>query len=795
MLCIHLWIALTLVLHLTFSPGKTGTQGHPYMTVPEGSDVGIEELTGLYFGKAQTGQAGNSAAPSGQKREGWRGVPGQGADLCAGSRFLSRPTESLKQETEFRQYTSFDGDVSPPGSSDGDVSPPGSFDGDVSPPGSSDGDVSPPGSFDGDVSPPGSSDGDVSPPGSFDGDVSPPGSSDGDVSPPGSFDGDVSPPGSSDGDVSPPGSFDGDVSPPGSSDGDVSPPGSFDGDVSPPGSSDGDVSPPGSFDGDVSPPGSSDGDVSPPGSFDGDVSPPGSSDGDVSPPGSFDGDVSPPGSSDGDVSPPGSFDGDVSPPGSSDGDVSPPGSFDGDVSPPGSSDGDVSPPGSFDGDVSPPGSSDGDVSPPGSFDGDVSPPGSSDGGVPLLNSTVDVTRPLDTTGVVFLGPSSTGCVTRTPISATDVAWSLSDAGAVSPDPAFVLAPIFAGGFTPILASAMGYAPFRTSAGSMVPSRAFGLSIVRFLRFAWAVAPPQVLAGLLRFCGGSDQVPFDPGRTPGSSSEYPGPPSVCGFGASAHGRDGFALSHTKVYLSRYRRPSLSSVAFRNLRSIYFLISSCYRMESPANKTLTDVSFGRRESGCRSDADMLLPCCMAARATGEHAQAHKNALGYTPPALGKTESHSPDGRGNIPGQYKVLESPAYKTLSSKETKDTGNPLKDVSSFVIFTERDNVWFLFPAPETGVFRIVRRERKHHGTCTWRERGGQLALPGCLTLEINASMLGMEGVHDGEMNLVSGLHAGEGVCLTQAETVLLCVVSILETTSNHDATGALTYWGWKAQC
>lgn len=57
------------------------------------------------------------------------------------------------------------------------------------------------------------------------------------------------------------------------------------------------------------------------------------------------------------------------------------------------------------------------------------------------------------------------------------------------------------------------------------------------------------------------------------------------------------------------------------------------ESRANKTLTDVFFGRRESGCRSDADMLLLCCMAARATGEHTQAHKNALGYTPPAFGK------------------------------------------------------------------------------------------------------------------------------------------------------------------
>ncbi|GAA6096046.1 uncharacterized [Tachysurus ichikawai] len=65
---------------------------------------------------------------------------------------------------------------------------------------------------------------------------------------------------------------------------------------------------------------------------------------------------------------------------------------------------------------------------------------------------------------------------------------------------------------------------------------------------------------------------------------------------------------------------------------------FNQELRANKTLTDVFFGRRESGCRSDTDMLLPCCMAARATGELAQAHKNALGYTLPAFGKTTSRT-------------------------------------------------------------------------------------------------------------------------------------------------------------
>ncbi|KAI5090391.1 NACHT, LRR and PYD domains-containing protein 12-like [Silurus meridionalis] len=224
--------------------------------------------------------------------------------------------------------------------------------------------------------------------------------------------------------------------------------------------------------------------------------------------------------------------------------VPPPHGFpEGDGSPHGFPEGDGSPHGHPEGDGPPHGLPEGDGSPHGLPEGDGSPHGLSKGdgslhghpecdSLPRCSSGTSLRAPLHSTLIAAEGAawslSDAGAVSLPPGSAEDVPLSLVSATGSSPSPvaagtvspAFVLAPIFTRGFALILASATSCAPFRTSPGSTGPSHAFGLSIVRFL---------------LRFCGGSDQVPFDPGRTPGSSSECPGPPSVCGVGASGNSR--------------------------------------------------------------------------------------------------------------------------------------------------------------------------------------------------------------------------------------------------------------------
>ncbi|KAI5621583.1 NACHT, LRR and PYD domains-containing protein 12 isoform X3 [Silurus asotus] len=129
---------------------------------------------------------------------------------------------------------------------------------------------------------------------------------------------------------------------------------------------------------------------------------------------------------------------------------------------------------------------------------------------PLQISLVGVNLPLITAEGI-IGFLVSAVKAAQPLdSAAGTAWSLSYTGDVFPPPT----------------SAMSYAPFRTSAGSMVSSRVFEWGIVQFLRSAWAVAPPQVLPGLLRICG---------------------PPNVCGFGASGAAPQGGDLEHKVISL--------------------------------------------------------------------------------------------------------------------------------------------------------------------------------------------------------------------------------------------------------